>query len=227
LAIAALIMGAGVRSFSTGKPVIGRTTAPGKVAREQSAVTGSSISPSPAAPVVPSPSVSGPLADGKGNAMMTESDLPGLGQQGDFFGGHFTAVVGLVTIVLVGLSVLLERDESRRFALREAFLRGTDQIVKSLRRPQQEGAEGDNAEPTALTLRFVNYYARVALAHENDQELLIILNIPITGALRNKIEELAGNPNNNYPFAVEALKRFKEYEENMHLTRKGILRRQA
>jgi uncharacterized membrane protein len=146
--------------------------------------------------------------------------LPALGQQGDFFGGHFSAILGLVTIVFVVASFLLERQRARRSALRDTFLRGVDQITESRRTPPQDNQSRPPSPVDPVTLRLVNYYARVALANP-DEELLLILNIPITGSLRTAIEEDAKG-RNDYPFAWEALKKYRASETQMHRGKKGI-----
>ena len=81
--------------------------------------------------------------------------------QGDFFGGHFSAVLGLVTIVFVVASFLLERQRARRATLRELFLKGVDQIISS-RSSVPGDTQYEGVDP--VSLRLVNYYARVALA---------------------------------------------------------------
>jgi hypothetical protein len=146
-------------------------------------------------------------------------DLNQLGLQGDFFGGHFSAIVGLLTLLVVGAAFFIERQESRRFALREQFAQAISLIVSSF-----EQSEEENAKPSIMTYRLVNYYARVALAHPEDKELLIMLNVPITGTLRRELEAMIKDKDNKYPFACKALADFKVYEESIHLDRKGIKR---
>src|SRR5437016_6338874 len=54
------------------------------------------------------------------NTPILDADkLTALGSQGDFFGGHFSAILGLVTIVFIVASFLLERQRTRRATLRE------------------------------------------------------------------------------------------------------------
>lgn len=141
-----------------------------------------------------------------------------LGSQGDFFGGHFSAILGLVTIVFVGASFLLERQRARRAALRELFLKGLDQIISS-RKTTPSDAQYEAVDP--VSLRLVNYYARVALANADETELLLILNIGITGALRTAIEKDAEG-RHDYPFAWEALHKYRAHETKMHRQKKHI-----
>jgi hypothetical protein len=159
-------------------------------------------------------------------AILSGTQICELGQQGDFFGGHFSAIVGLITLLLVGAGVLIERQESRRYALREQFAEGLKLIVDSFKAPIEsksaDRASESYAIPSILTYRLVNYYSRLALAHKDDKELLIILNVPITGKLRTELEDMCSEKECSYPFACEALLEFKKYEREMHLSRKGI-----
>jgi hypothetical protein len=71
--------------------------------------------------------------------------------------------------------------------------------------------------------RLVNYCARVALANPNENELLLILNIPVTGALRSAIEEGAKD-RRDYPFAWQALQKYRTLETQMHRGQKNLQR---
>lgn len=156
-------------------------------------------------------------------ALFLTNSLVALGQQGDFFGGHFSAILGLVTIVFVVASFLLERQRARRSALRDTFLRGVDQINESRKAapPEERQSLGKELPVDPVTLRLVNYYARVALANPDEDELLLILNIPITGTLRTAIEKDAEG-RHDYPFAWHALQKYRALERQMHLEKRGI-----
>lgn len=151
--------------------------------------------------------------------VLNATQVPALGAQGDFFGGHFSAILGLVTIVFVLASFLLERQRTRRAALRGLFLKGVDQIISS-RRSEPKDAQYDGVDP--ISLRLVNYYSRVALANPDESELLVILNIAITGSLRTAIEKDAEG-RHDYPFASEALQKYRDAEAQMHKQKKNII----
>jgi len=150
--------------------------------------------------------------------ILNRDQVAALGSQGDFFGGHFSAILGLVTIVFVVASFLLERQRTRRATLRELFLKGVDQIISSRASARSE-TQYEGVDP--VSLRLVNYYARVALANADESELLLILNIAITGPLRTAVEKDAEG-RHDYPFAWEALQKYRAAEMQMHKQKKNI-----
>jgi uncharacterized membrane protein len=160
----------------------------------------------------------GVISGVSGAPVLNPSQITTLGSQGDFFGGHFSAILGLVTIVFIMASFLLERQRTRRAALRELFLKGVDQIISS-RASAPTDAQYEGVDP--VSLRLVNYYARVALANPDERELLLILNIAVTGTLRTAIEKDAKD-RHDYPFASEALRKYRAAEAQMHKQKKNI-----
>jgi hypothetical protein len=140
--------------------------------------------------------------------------LEQLSQLGDFFGGHITAFVGSITLLVVLFFSYHQGKQQEEFfasqeqrtakhAERQAFLDGINLITQwDIRSP---GCD--------QSMRLLDYYARLALKSD-DEELLLLLNTVITAQIRKNLEGKNGSyKSTNYPFACEAVERVRPLRE--------------
>ena len=140
--------------------------------------------------------------------------LTGLGQLGDFFGGHTAAFTGSLSLVVVlffthhqakqqAAFFALQTASDNQQAERTFFLEGIGLIT-----------QWDLAQPGAdQCLRLLDYYGRLALTSE-DKELLLILNTVITAQISKNLRGGNGSfRRTNYPFACEAIEKIGEIRE--------------
>lgn len=141
-------------------------------------------------------------------------NLTELGQLGDFFGGHFSAFVGSVTLLVVLFfsyhqgkqqeeHIVRQELQASKQASRQAFLDGINLITQwDIQNPGCDQA-----------LRLLDYYGRLALKSD-DEELLLLLNTVVTAQLRKNLEGKNGSyRSTNYPFACEAMERIRPLRE--------------
>jgi hypothetical protein len=133
-----------------------------------------------------------------------------LGQQGDFFGGHLAAFVGTLTLAIAIYTSFVQQQQTQKFFMRGYFLDAVELIV-----------EASRANDINEALRIVDYFGRLALS-QDDNELFLILNISLAGELRKQLENPAEHIQNNYYFAVTALKKIGEIQKQMAIKRKGL-----
>lgn len=148
--------------------------------------------------------------------------LEGLGQLGDFFGGHASAFVGSLTLLAVLFfsfhtarqqQLFFEHQvaQSKCNTERQFFLDGINLVTQwDIKSPGCDQA-----------MRLLDYYSRLALKSE-DEELLLILNTVITAELRRNIEgKNSKAKSTNYSFAAEALERIRPIRERDGRAQKG------
>ncbi|PMQ16511.1 hypothetical protein [Janthinobacterium sp. AD80] len=151
--------------------------------------------------------------------------LGGLGQMGDFFGGHMAAFAGSLSLLVVIFFTFHQANQQRQFfdqqqyqqrqffdqqqsqtnqaSMRTFFLEGVNQIT-------QWDIESPGCDQC---MRLLDYYGRVALASE-DRELLLILNTVITAKIRKNLQGENGSfKQSNYPYACKALDHIKPLRE--------------
>jgi hypothetical protein len=133
-----------------------------------------------------------------------------LGQQGDFFGGHLAAIVGTITLAIAIRTSFVQQQQAQKFFMRGYFLDAVGLIV-----------EASRANDINEALRIVDYFGRLALSQDDD-ELFLILNTSLAGPVRKQLESPDAQIQNNYHFAVTALKRIGDIQKQMALKRKGI-----
>jgi len=137
-----------------------------------------------------------------------EVTLSGLGQLGDFFGGHTAAFAGSMSLLVLlfftfhqarqqGHLFEVQQRETARHSQRDFFLQGINLIT-----------QWDIASPGCdQCLRLLDYYGRLALASE-DRELPLILNTVITAKIRENLQgQNGGFKRTNYPYACEAMEK--------------------
>jgi hypothetical protein len=137
-----------------------------------------------------------------------KQSLAGLGQLGDFFGGHTAAFTGALSLLVVlffthhqaqqqSQFFQEQRNEENLRTNRSFFLEGVGLIT-----------QWDMASPGSdQCLRFLDYYGRIALS-STDRELLLILNTVITAQIRANLQGKNGSfKKTNYPYACEAIER--------------------
>jgi hypothetical protein len=133
-----------------------------------------------------------------------------LGTQGDFFGGHFAASIGAITLAIVIYTSYLQSLQQERFFSRQYFIQGIDLIATAIR------------EHDSITaLRLIEYYSRLALSRR-DSELFLILNTVLCGDTRKILETPDKNTRGNYPFAVDAMEEIGSLLKQQSLKRKGL-----
>lgn len=141
-------------------------------------------------------------------------DLEELAQLGDFFGGHFSAFVGSITLLIVlFFSFHQGKQQEEHFARqellatqqaeRQAFLDGINLITQwDIQSPGCDQA-----------MRLLDYYSRLAL-RSDDEELLLLLNTVVTAQLRKNLEGKNGSfKSTNYAFACEVIERIRPLRE--------------
>lgn len=137
-----------------------------------------------------------------------------IGQLGDFFGGHTSAFVGSLSLVVVLFFTFHQATQQHAFFLRQQaetskstdrqfFLNGINLIT-----------HWDIESPGCdQCMRLLDYYSRLALKSE-DKELLLLLNAVITAKIRQNLEGKNGSSRKtNYPFACEAKERIGALRE--------------
>lgn len=135
-----------------------------------------------------------------------EISLTGLGQVGDFFGGHTAAFAGSMSLLVVLFFTFhqakqqsqffeVQQRESTRHTERNFFLQGINLIT-----------QWDIASPGCdQCLRLLDYYGRIALA-STDRELPLILNTVITAKIRENLLGQNGSfKRTNYPYACDVM----------------------
>jgi uncharacterized membrane protein len=140
-----------------------------------------------------------------------EMTLTGLGQLGDFFGGHTAAFTGALSLLVVlffthhqaeqqATFFQTQKEEETLRTNRSFFLEGVGLIT-----------QWDIASPGSdQCLRLLDYYGRIAL-QSSDRELLLILNTVITAQIRANLQGKNGSfKSTNYPYACEAVERIAE-----------------
>lgn len=135
-----------------------------------------------------------------------------LSQQGSFFGGYLTAIVGLLTIAAVVLIGYRQQQEQQRYFMRQYFLHGLELISSAMQNTDEVQA-----------LRIIDYFSRLAMSSDDD-ELFLVLNTIFSGNIRKQLESPEEYTRNNYPFAVETVSRIGEIQKAKALMRKGITR---
>jgi hypothetical protein len=135
-----------------------------------------------------------------------EISLTGLGQVGDFFGGHTAAFAGSMSLLVVLFFTFhqakqqsqffeVQQRERTRHTERDFFLQGINLIT-----------QWDIASPGCdQCLRLLDYYGRIALA-STDRELPLILNTVITAKIRENLQGQNGSfKRTNYPYACDVM----------------------
>ena len=139
------------------------------------------------------------------------SSLDGRGQQGDFFGGHLSALFGCLTLLIVLFFGWRQREDDREARKRESFLAGLDLIAQyDLKAPGCEQA-----------MRILDYYSKLAL-EDGREEWLWMLNVVITKEIRKKLEDLRDQKKETYIHAQEVHQKIHEVFERYHKKKKGI-----
>jgi hypothetical protein len=139
------------------------------------------------------------------------SSVEGRGQQGDFFGGHLSALFGCLTLLVVLYFGWRQRKDDREERKRESFLAGLDLIAQyDLKEPGCEQA-----------MRILDYYSKLAL-EDGKEEWLWMLNVVITKDVRKKLETLKEQKQEIYIHAQEVHQKIHEVFERYHKKKKGI-----
>lgn len=133
-----------------------------------------------------------------------------LSQQGSFFGGYLTAIVGLLTLTAVVLIGFKQSLQQERYFMRNYFLQGLELISSAIQN-----------EDDFQALRVIDYFSRLAISSEDD-ELFLVLNTILYGNIRKQLEQPEDHMRNNYPFAVETISRIGNIQRTKALSRKGI-----
>ncbi|MFP8780256.1 hypothetical protein [Hydrogenophaga sp. RWCD_12] len=150
-----------------------------------------------------------------------EIGLTGLGQLGDFFGGHTAAFAGATSLAVVlfftfhqarqqSQFFVTQQEDAAKHSQREFFLQGINLIT-----------QWDIASPGCdQCLRLLDYYGRVALNSE-DRELPLMLNTVITAKIRENLQGQNGSfKRTNYPYAIEVMERIAELRKEDGLASK-------
>jgi uncharacterized membrane protein len=138
--------------------------------------------------------------------------LEGRGQQGDFFGGHLSALFGCLTLLVVLYFGWRQREDDREARTREGFLAGLDLIAQyDLKSPGCEQA-----------MRILDYYSKIAL-EDGKEEWLWMLNVVITKDIRKNLEELRDQKKEIYIHAQDVHKKIHQVFERYHKKKKGII----
>jgi uncharacterized membrane protein len=138
--------------------------------------------------------------------------LEGLSQQGDFIGGHLSALFGCLTLIVVLAFGWHQRKEDNETRKRESFLAGLDLIAQyDLKEPGCEQA-----------MRILDYYSKLAI-EDGKEEWLWMLNVVITKEIRKKLEDAEAQEQEVYPHAQEARAKIQLILECYHKKRKGII----
>ena len=138
-----------------------------------------------------------------------------LAQQGEFIGGHLAAVAGVLTLAIVIYTSFTQSQQQQRFFMRGYFLHGVELIGEAMQR-------GDQLHAYRLT----DYFSRLAKS-ERDDELFLILNTILSGALRSVFEKPDQNTIGNYPFAATIMADIAQIQKEKALARKGLTRRSS
>jgi len=139
------------------------------------------------------------------------SSLEGRGQQGDFFGGHLSALFGCLTLLVVLYFGWRQREDDREARKREGFLAGLDLIAQyDLKSPGCEQA-----------MRILDYQSKLAL-EDGNEEWLWMLNVVITKDIRKKLEDLRDQKQEIYIHAQEVHQKIHEEFPRYHKKKKGI-----
>jgi uncharacterized membrane protein (Fun14 family) len=133
-----------------------------------------------------------------------------LSQQGNFFGGYITAIVGSLTFVAVIITSFKQSQQQERYFMRQYFLQGTELISSAMR-----------SQDDLQALRIIDYFSRLALSSEDD-ELFLVLNTILAGKIRKQLEQPDKNTLGNYPFAVKAVSKIGSIQKEKALNRKAI-----
>jgi hypothetical protein len=133
-----------------------------------------------------------------------------LAQQGEFIGGHLAAVAGLLTLAIVVYTGFAQSQQQQRFFMRGYFLHGVELIGEAIQR-------GDQLHAYRLT----DYFSRLAKS-EHDDELFLILNTILSGALRSVFEKPDQNTLGNYPFAATIMADIARIQKEAAFVRKGL-----
>jgi hypothetical protein len=150
-----------------------------------------------------------------------EMTLAGLGQLGDFFGGHTAAFSTTLSLLAV---LYFTHHQARQQDMFFSQQRNQDEI-RSVRTFFLEGVslitQWDLASPGSdQCLRLLDYYSRLALT-STDRELALILNTVITAQIRSNLQGKNGSfKKTNYPFACLALERIAELRKQDGLAMK-------
>ena len=141
--------------------------------------------------------------------------MASLGQQGDFFGGHLSAAVGIVTVCLVIFYNYRQGKSEDKYYRRKLIMDGI-QIIAKFKQDNQ----------TDQCFRLYEYFSRIS-TESNDDETYLLLNTIIEGEHRKIVESAIENNTqhtlNNYPYTCKFIKEVGGIIKNMHLKRKGIL----
>ena len=138
--------------------------------------------------------------------------LEGPSQQGDFIGGHLSALFGCLTLIVVLYFGWQQRKEDNKTRKRESFLAGLDLIAQyDLKEPGCEQA-----------MRILDYYSKLAL-EDGEDEWLWMLNVVITKEIRKKLEEAKAQKQEVYRHAQDARDKIQKVLECYHKKRKGII----
>jgi hypothetical protein len=117
-----------------------------------------------------------------------------------------------LTLLIVLIGTYVQQASDRRFRLREHFLAGLNII----------GQYDTNQPGCEQALRFLDYYARVALELK-DKELLLLLNAVITKDIRSRLEALDKEKQRDiYVYAREAKRQLADLLRDHHMARKGV-----
>lgn len=147
--------------------------------------------------------------------------LTGLGQIGDFFGGHTAAFAGATSLAVVLFFTFhqarqqshffeTQQRETTKQTQRDFFLQGINLIT-----------QWDIASPGCdQCLRLLDYYGRIALTSE-DRELPLILNTVITAKIRENLQGQNGSfRRTNYPYACEIMDKIAQLRKEDGLASK-------
>jgi hypothetical protein len=141
------------------------------------------------------------------------SSPDGRAQQGDFFGGHLSALFGCLTLLIVLYFGWRQREDDREAKKRESFLAGLDLIAQyDLKSPGCEQA-----------MRILDYYSKLA-QEDGNEEWLWMLNVVITKDIRKKLEDLREQRQEIYIHAQEVHQKIHAVFECYHKKKKGIIK---
>jgi uncharacterized membrane protein len=140
------------------------------------------------------------------------------GQQGDFIGGHLSALFSSITLIAVLYFGWRQREEDKlrrqkegETRKREAFLAGLDLICQyDIKSPGSEQA-----------MRILDYYSKLAV-DDGSEDWLWMLNTVITKAIRKNLDDLMKDERDIYPHAQAARLKIQEMLETYHKERKGL-----
>jgi chromosomal replication initiation ATPase DnaA len=142
----------------------------------------------------------------------SSTTLGELAGQGEFFGGHVTAITSSLTLIIVIAASYMQQAYDRTFRLREQFLAGLSVI-----------GQYDIAKPGCeQAMRLLDHYSELAL-ELGDSELLLLLNSVMTSEIRARLEKLDELKKSDiYVSARAAKKRIAEILRDHHMRRKGL-----